>query len=246
LYSHTIKTNDTYVDARLIPAPGVTGDHFEGRGAGSNLNGDAKWSTQLPGNSGTDFTFNGDGTVDAPAGPRALATFDGQSLGAGESFLAAVDVNFAGAGVGAGLVFGFEDSDNFYEFQLLDGTSATGGANKDIRLVGVEGGVESVLLSISNLKNIDRNEAYRLVVDYDRLLGNAELMVVNEHGIPYFLQNFALDPLAAGSLFGISTWSSSNAEFSRFDLQMISAVPEPSTCAMLIAACCGLAMRRRR
>ena len=223
LYAWTIKTNDTYVDARLIPAPGVTGDHFEGGVSGSNLGNDLLWSTPLPGNAGADFTFNGDGTIDAPPGGRALATFTDEVLGAGESFLGAIDVNFTAAGVGAGLVFGYEDSANFYEFQLLDGDSGVGGADKDIRLVEVQDGVESIPLFVNSLDNIDRNEAYRLIVEYDALASTAELMVVNEHGIPYFSQDFVLPTrLAAGSHWGISTWSSSSTEFGRFDLQVTS------------------------
>lgn len=247
LYAFTLKTNDTYVDARLLPAPGVTGDHFAGRLAGSTLGGDAAWTTPLTGNGGADFTFTPGGTIDAPGGPRALATFNDAALGAGESFITAIDVTFAGAGVGAGLVFGYEDADNFYEFQLLDGSSTFGGANKDIRLVQVADGVAEQLLFVNDLDNIDLNEAYRLIAEYDAASSVATLTVVNEHGIPYFTEAFALDNgLAAGSRFGLSSWSSSNAEFGRFDLQVTAAVPEPAGLTLLTAGVGGLMMRRRR
>ena len=84
------------------------------------------------------------------------------------------------------MVFGFADLDNFFEFQLLDGNTSVGGTNKDIRLRQIVDGVESNLIFVSNLVNIDHDEAYRLVVDYNALDSIAEFMVVNEHGIPYF------------------------------------------------------------
>ncbi len=246
LYSWTIKTNDTYVDARLMPAPGVTGDHFEGRVAGSNLGSDADWSTPFTGNAGADFTFNADGTLDAPGGSRALATFNGQTLGEGQSFLAAIDVNFTAASVGAGIVFGYEDADNFYEFQLLDGDSITGGIDKDVRLVRVQDGTQTVIFLVKDLDNIDRDEAYRVIVDYDAQDAAAELMIVNEHGIPYYSRSIALDgSLATGSRWGLSSWSSTNAEFGRFDLQVITAIPEPMS-LMLLGAGAATVMTRRR
>ncbi|MEM9914676.1 MAG: sulfatase-like hydrolase/transferase [Planctomycetota bacterium] len=225
LYSWTIKTNDIYVDARQLPAPGVTGDHFEGRAAGSNLGNDASWSTPISGNAGADFTFNGDGTIDAPSGGRALATFNDRTLGEGESFLAAIDVDFRSSAVGAGLVFGYEDVNNFYEFQLLDGTTDVGGLDKDVRLVRVEDGRQTVVFLEKDLENIDRKEAYRVIVDYDAAGAAAELIIVNEHGIPYYSDVIALEsPLAAGSQWGISTWASTTVEFGRFDLQVIAAM----------------------
>lgn len=234
------------MDARLIPASGVTGDHFEGRTANSNLGADALWSTQLTGNSNADFVFTAEGKLDAPAGGRALATFDNKTLGQGESFLSAVDVKFTSAGVGAGIVFGFQDSGNFFKFQLLDGDSAVGGANKDVRLIQMLDGVATNLVQVDDLENIDRNEAYRLVVDFDALDSIAELLILNEHGIPYFESDFTVAHDLAGSKFGISTWLSHSAEFGRFDLMIASAVPEPNAALILVIA--GLAgwSRRRR
>ena len=118
---------------------------------------DPDWRTRAFGNTGIDFTMTA-GVLDAPAGVAPLATHESLRLMPGQGFTATVKTRFAGVGVGGGLVFGFQDTANYWSLQLLDGNTTVGGANKDARLVRVVGGVEQVLQLVGDLPNITPNE----------------------------------------------------------------------------------------
>ncbi|MEN1678992.1 MAG: sulfatase-like hydrolase/transferase [Planctomycetota bacterium] len=191
-------------------------DGFDGVGP---LDADPAWTTQLLGASSADFEITG-GVVDAPPGPRALATRDGAALGVGEDFAVSVETRFPSTGVGGGVVFGYTDNDNYHELQLLDGRSTPGGVGKDLRLRQRSGGVESQLLFTSDLPNYSGGW-YEVNAAYDADTASLQIDILDDAGQPYYSETVVLtSPLPAGGQFGFSTWSSNASEFDNFSLRL--------------------------
>lgn len=185
------------------------------------LHADARWSTRIPGVNGEDFVIEPTAEyVDAPRGYRALATYDKETLHANEDFSVAIKTLFDRPGVGAGLVFGFTDVDNFFEFQLLDGRTSAQGLDKDVRLVQMSDGIESVLFFDSSLPNYNGGW-YQLSADYSVLDQLLDLQILDDQGEIYFTHSLLLDERIAGeSLFGISSYLSNHAKFDEFKVDI--------------------------
>ncbi|MEQ8836556.1 MAG: hypothetical protein RID07_07110, partial [Lacipirellulaceae bacterium] len=187
------------------------------------LDEDNRWSLRLPGTNGEDFVIDPAGEfVDAPRGYRALATYDKETLYANEDFVVSIETRFNQPGVGAGLVFGYTDVDNFFEFQLLDGRTAAEGIDKDVRLVQMRNGVESILVFDSSLPNYDGGW-YQLSAEYSVLDQILDLQILDDQGGLYFTHSLALDnDIAGDSLFGISSYLSNHAKFDDFKVDITS------------------------
>ena len=207
-----------------IPSVTVQRGRMDGFTARSGpLNDDNRWSTRIPGVGGEDFVIDpAKEYVDAPRGYVALATYDKEMLHANEDFSVTIKTMFDRPGVGAGLVFGFTDVDNFFEFQLLDGRTAAEGIDKDVRLVQTRSGVESVLLFDSSLPNYDGGW-YQLTADYSVLDQMLDLQILDDQGEIYFTHSLLLDDeIASESLFGISSYLSNHAKFDEFKVDIVS------------------------
>lgn len=192
-----------------------------GGGRSGPLHEDAHWSTRLSSIAGEDFTIEpANEYVDAPRGYRALATYDMETLYSNEDFSVTIKTQFAQPGVGAGLVFGFTDVDNFFEFQLLDGRTSAQGLDKDVRLVQMSDGIESVLLFDSSLPNYDGGW-YKLSADYSVVDQLLDLHILDDQGEIYFTHSLMLNERIAGeSLFGISSYLSNYAKFDEFEVDI--------------------------
>ena len=216
---HIFATDPTSVDSN---APVSVSDDFAGGAA--NLNDRAHWTTRQYGNSGADFGV-ANGIVDAPPGLLALATYDGVERGSADNFLVSVDTRFTSIGVGGGVVFGYTDLDNFFEFQLLDGRSAPGGTNKDVVLRQRSNGSDANLLFVNNLPNYDGGW-YHVSADYTSESMTLDLTILDDVGATYFQQSVQLSsPLANDSQFGISSWSSNASNFDNFSLELTEGSP---------------------
>lgn len=220
-----VETNDSATQLYSLTAPPVTSnapasasDDFNG--LSGDLGANANWTTQYFGSEGADFTLTSD-LVDAPPGSRVLATLDGLERGSIDDFTISVDKRFNGTGVGGGLVFGYVDDDNFFEFQLLDGRSSPGGINKDLRLIQVLDGVQSVLLFDNSLTNY-AGGWWNLEAHYTSQTQTLELTILDNLGQTYFNDSVVMtSPLAEDSQFGISTWSSGTSQFDNFSADLV-------------------------
>ncbi len=196
-------------------------DDFNGRT--DNLGAGPNWTTVLPGTAGADFALGGN-VVDAPAGGVTLSRWGGGDLAAGGTFSVSVKTGFSTAGVGGGIAFGIVGN-GFWQFLLADGRSAPGGTGKDIRLFRVDAGaqVNPPLLSVNNLPDYATDGAlYTLQVSGTEGSSLVSLRALDAAGAVYYT-NPAFDlgaPVAAGSGFGITSWSSTNSIFDDFALSL--------------------------
>lgn len=205
------------VDPGGPSGPVSVGDDFTGRSG--SLNSDSAWTTRIFGNGGADFTLVG-GVVDAAPGGRVLATYDGVERSASGDFTVAVETQFNGTGVGGGVVFGYVDTDNFFELQLLDGRSTPGGTNKDVRLIQRSNGVDSQLLFTNGLPNYGGGW-YDVIASYTSETSTLALEILDDNEAAWFSDTWELAvPLDADSGFGISTWSSNVSEFDNFSIEV--------------------------
>lgn len=205
------------IPAYVIPPRVDRQDDFTSRTG--PLNEDPRWTTRIFGAQGADFEQLGQ-TVDAPGGFRALATYDKADYQAGDHFTLSADVQFdPSPGVGAGVVFGYLDNDNFFEFQVLDGrTSAGGGPGKDVRLVQRSGGVETDLLLVTDLVDY-AGGWYTTAVDYLYETRELALTITDESDNVFFQATQVLaEAIADHSQFGMSSYLANMAKFDNFQI----------------------------
>lgn len=211
-------------DSLVNPPSGPPTDSFDGKSG--SLNDDPDWTFSLPGNTGSDFTFVSN-QVDAPPGPRTLATFDPSTLSAGQSFTVSVKTGFSGSGVASGLAFGIVPdggSSTFWQFMLADGRSAPGGAGKDVRLVRLtQGAVTSTLISENSLSDYATNgELFTVQVSGTQGSSIVDLHIFDPSGQIYY-ENKSFDlgtNVPPNSDFGLTTWSSGSSIFDDFQLEL--------------------------
>lgn len=179
------------------------------------LDNDPDWKTRRFGG-GADFQFSS-GVVVAPAG-EALATHDALFLLEGQDFEASVQAKLEGAD-GLGVVFGYQDPDNYFSFELLDGVRTAYG-NNDLRLVQHSGGIATELLTIDGLPNAIATEFYDVQVEYDaeQLRLNLEVTDSGLNNV-YFGHHTLSEALPGGTLFGINSLSGGGAAFTSFSSQ---------------------------
>jgi hypothetical protein len=211
---------------RFTPMPGLPGsgsDNFDGRTG--NLNDDTNWTTRLFGNSGADFVLGSD-RLDAPPGPFALATLNAANAGTESDWTAVLDTGFFGAGVAAGLVLAYQDTDNFYRFQIQDLRGADTGAWY-VRFTRRESGSDTQLWQVDAPSSDDGDAIfidstlYRLIVAYAAATDEFSLEVVDvaAPGSPLY-SNTVADATFTGGGFGLFANSSGNSGYDNFSLNI--------------------------
>ncbi|MCB1133906.1 MAG: hypothetical protein KDN05_22495, partial [Verrucomicrobiae bacterium] len=222
--------NSIFDDFGLALANGPRSVMLSFDSGSGDLSGDPDWSLAIAGNSGADFVFEANpfagGTgmvIDAPPGGQPpLAVYDPIALGAGEAFQVSIETGFAGAGVYGGLVFDYQNNDNFLSFELADGsTAATQGRLFRIRRRSSGSDENLVFPDAGTLPTASRNKFYRLTVE-----GNT-----GDTEISYAIRDVATDSLlasgtidlpaavAAGSKFGIIAQSSGASKFDNLSIE---------------------------
>lgn len=219
-YSVTEETRRELKWKEYTPA-GMADDDFSGDG---DLNDQSDWTTLLFGNTATDFALL-DGSLDAPAGPRALAQFNAQAASEGGNWFASVETGFFTTGVESGLAFGIQDSGNYYAVLLHDLRDSDKGAYW-ARFVRYENNVgttlwqavapgrddSDALFSASTYYRIEvsrdaGSNEYRVVVR--RLSDSASLLEVN-----------VTDSVHRGGRFGLTSEVSGASRFQSFKVQL--------------------------
>ncbi|MEN8848461.1 MAG: sulfatase-like hydrolase/transferase [Akkermansiaceae bacterium] len=209
-------------DSLVNPPSGPPTDSFDGKSG--PLNDNPNWTLSISGNTGADFTFASN-LVEAPAGPRPLATYDATSLTSGQTFTASVKTGFRGTGVGSGIAFGIVadgSSSTFWQFMLADGRSTPGGTEKDVRLVRlIQGAVTSTLISENSLADYSTNgQLYTVQVSGTQDSSIVDLHIFDPSGQVYY-ENKSFDlgtNVPLNSRFGLTSWSSGSSIFDDFQL----------------------------
>ncbi|MBM4200801.1 MAG: sulfatase, partial [Gammaproteobacteria bacterium] len=227
LYRWSVKVNNTAISSPItvggvatkkfaletVPNLGVKQvDRFDGKSG--NLDVDPKWSTVKRGGAGGlyDFTFS-NGAVLAPLGLRALARADSVAVNA--NFIASVGVTLPGDSRGAGILFGYRNNGNFFEFQVMNGNSKNGSPYVDVRLVQLKEGKESILQT-ADLPQISEG-THTVVVDYTAEKRQLELIVMDPGGVNWFRGSYTLsEPLPVGSGLGLTSTYSKGVTFDNF------------------------------
>lgn len=176
---------------------------------------DSGWTTQRHGaDYGSNFDFIvHNGLVNSVNG-RLIATRDTPVLQEGQQIHLTTRVRFVAGGHRAGIVLGFEDENNYYQFDLVDGNlSPNNGA--DFRFSRWVDGVERVLGHSDSQPNVQRGEEYTMIVEYDDTEGILKLVVLDDRGDVY-LEKFFSILLPLGSNFGIGSYYHGNADWDYF------------------------------
>ncbi|QDU88026.1 Choline-sulfatase [Pirellulimonas nuda] len=173
------------------------------------LDRDPDWKTRVLGAGGGDFTLGGN-QVQGPNGGLAVATHDALFVQSGQAFSASLRARFAGVGESAGVVFGYEDAENYLRAELVNG--AVGIA----RVVQVIDGQETEVFSATGRAAVggDWNE---LQVAFDAETGQFSLQAGAAGGSFFFSGQFGLaTPVPLNSMLGISTVDGGTVEIDAF------------------------------
>lgn len=194
-----------------------------------------EWSTLVAGNGGTDFSFatdpfdSGNTVTNAPAGPLALATYEPLALPSGSAFEARLEVGFPSSGIFGGLAFGVAGSDDWFSFELADGTTANGAVEDRLfRIRRSQAGSVSILHAPApgSLPVISRDRRYELVLSGSA--GSAEVRCrILDTLTSATLVDTTLDlgaPVPASTRFGLIANSSGSTIY---DQLAITITPNP-------------------
>jgi hypothetical protein len=146
-------------------------------------------------------------------------TLNDSSDYAGGDLTASVQTQFPlGSGVAGGLIFGLQDSQNFWTFQLKNGSQASGNLNTDIFIRYRKAGVVTTVLEANWLTNAVGDQFYTLTMKYDADTGRLKFEARRQNNSLYFSYNYQLDvvndlAIAANSLCGIQTFTSGASQF---------------------------------
>ena len=219
--THTITASyagfpSSKADIRIGVVDGFA-DDFNFASGGLSL--DPNWTLQI----GGDFTFNGQVAV-APGGNSGFtgptATFNLVTNVPGQDFTLSTRV-FFGGGHRAGLVFGFQDTGNFWMCMLNNGRETTAGLNTDFVLRYLQYGTNQVQVLAENaLPNITLGQTYTLTVRYDDDLKMLAIEILDGADAVYYRGTYVLKledlPVAGNTQFGIQSWTAGNVSFNNF------------------------------
>jgi arylsulfatase A-like enzyme len=200
--SSALFTSPLKFDIAAVPTLGRKRvDHFDA--------GPTDWTLQTAGGG---FTTSA-GVLEVPNGTKARMTADDLLMAAGEDLFVSVRVNFAAQGGSGGVLFDWQDEDNFYELRVVDGRAAGSDQDVDLRFVRRVGGVETNLIEIADLVNVGTTANqppiaagwFTVVAEYSAETGKLELWVARPDGVPYWRGEWTpAEPLAAGRRCGVA------------------------------------------
>ena len=203
-------------DITIIAIDGVADDFNNANGAISGL---TYWTTQLTGNSDSEFAINGpEGWIaGSPSGTRysiagATATHDLTALPADSDFTASVRIASEGNFTGGGMTFGYvPESDGFEPNPDLVGdpnnNANTDGGNDNFWTFQIEynGGTPSVVVktreAAANITIIDEptgnnfttdDSFYTMIVSYDADTTNLDFTVKRPNGTTWYNKVYSL------------------------------------------------------
>jgi hypothetical protein len=217
--------SDSSVTIALRVVAGFADDFNNATG---NANSDTNWTMVMQGNSSTPFGFNGSTVPSSPTGSTngffgPTMTYDNVSYPGTGDFTLSVQTFFNAGGVAGGLTFGYQDSDNFWAIHLKNGAQASGGLNSDIFIRYRKAGANTTLVDETSLANVtlSTNSPYTLTVRYAAATTNLSFEVLDPNGVLYYTNSITLDtsvdlPMAAGSLFGIQSFTSGASGYENF------------------------------
>lgn len=173
---------------------------------------DMGWTLQKSGSGQLgDFVINKGHMISFDTQGKIVATRDEPILKPRDEFVVVARTKFTGSGHSAGVVFGFEDTNNYYEFDLVDGRQND---RVDVELIRWVNGIPNVILSRSNLPDMQYWNEYVTQLSYSR--GLLEIVVFDAtDGELYFSDQRILER-SIGKRFGLTSNQNGNCRFDYF------------------------------